>query len=266
MEEPLRYETLTGLSHGQLAELAARITGRLADVVRPGGAPAVIGLFRSVAMVVTLMRKNLTQEVAGAVFGCSQPTVSRRWDLLRPVIGQVLAGCVLAPAQVAGKNGTLLVDGTVAPTWDWAAIPDLYSGKAGYPGMNIQVAATLAGDVAAVGPVPVHGARHDAHAYAASGLQHLLAGHDTIADLGYTGVDGITIVPCKTLPGGKLHHSQLAFNHDLSAIRAAIERANAHLKTWRMLSEEGGRYRPPISKYGEMLTAVTGLFFFSNYF
>jgi hypothetical protein len=52
----------------------------------------------------------------------------------------------------------------------------------------------------------------------------------------------------------------------LSKIRAAIERANAHLKTWRMLSEEGGRYRPPISKYGEMLTAVIGLFFFSNYF
>jgi hypothetical protein len=28
----------------------------------------------------------------------------------------------------------------------------------------------------------------------------------------------------------------------------------------------GGRYRPPISKYREMLKAVTGLFFFSNYF
>ena len=262
----MRYETLTGLSHGQLAELAARITGRLGDVVRPGGAPAAIGLFRSVAMVVTLMRKNLTQEVAGAVFGCSQPTVSRRWDLLRPVIGEVLAGCVLAPARVAGKNGTLLVDGTIAPTWDWAAIPDLYSGKAGYPGMNIQVAATLGGDVAAIGPDPVHGARHDAHAYAASGLKDLLTGHDTIADLGYTGVDGITIVPYRTPPGGNLHESQVTFNKDLSAIRAATERANAHLKTWRMLSEEGGRYRPPISKYAEMLKAVTGLFFCSNYF
>jgi hypothetical protein len=262
----LRYETLTGLSHGQLAELAARITGRLGDVVRPGGAPAAIGLFRSVAMVVTLMRRNFTQEAAGAVFGCSQPTVSRRWDLLRPVIGEVLAGCVLAPAQIAGKDGTLLVDGTITPTWDWKAVPDLYSGKAGYPGVNIQVAATLAGQVAAIGPVPVHGARHDAHAYAASGLKDAIAGHDTIADLGYTGVDGITIVPYRTPPGGKLHDSQVAFNTGLSAIRAAIERANAHLKTWRMLSEEGGRYRPPISKYGETLTAITGLFFFSNYF
>ena len=48
--------------------------------------------------------------------------------------------------------------------------------------------------------------------------------------------------------------------------RAAVERAVASVKTWRMLSEEGGRYRAPISKYGEMLAAVTGLFFFSNYY
>jgi hypothetical protein len=262
----LRYETLTGLSHGQLAELAARAAAVLGGVVQPGGRPEAIGLFRSVAMVVTLMRKNITQEVAGAVFGCSQPTVSRRWDLLRPVIGDVLAGLVPRPAEILGRNGTALVDGTVAPTWDWKAIPDLYSGKAGYPGMNLQVAATLDGDVAAIGPVPVHGARHDAHAYQASGLKDLLCGHDTAADLGYTGVDGITIVPFRTPPGGRLHDSQAAFNTSLSAIRAAIERANAHLKTWRILSEEGGRYRPPISKYGEMLKAVTGLFFFSNYF
>jgi hypothetical protein len=33
-----------------------------------------------------------------------------------------------------------------------------------------------------------------------------------------------------------------------------------------MLSEEGGRYRAPISKYPELLTAITGLFFFSNYY
>jgi hypothetical protein len=115
-EEPLRYAILTGLSHGQLAELAARIMAVIGDVAVAGGRPSAIGLFKSVAMVVTLMRKNITQEVAGAVFGCSQPTVSRRWDLLRPLIGRVLAGCVLAPAQVAGKDGTLLVDGTIAPT------------------------------------------------------------------------------------------------------------------------------------------------------
>jgi hypothetical protein len=261
----LRYETLTGLSHGQLHQLTVRILERAGDVVRAGGRPAAIGLLGSVAMVVTLMRKNITQEVAGAIFGASQATVSRRWDLLRPLIGAVLASCVPAPRQIAG-TGTLLVDGTIAPTWDWAAIPDLFSGKAGYPGMNIQIAATMAGQLAAVGPVPVHGARHDARAFAASGLKDLIAGMDAAADLGYTGVDGIAIVPFRTPPGGKLHETQTAFNKDLSAIRAAVERAVAHLKTWRMLSEEGGRFRPPIGKYQETLTAIIGLFFFSNYY
>src|SRR6266851_855942 len=41
MEEPLRYEVLTGLSYGQLHELAARIAERRGDVVRPGGPPGL---------------------------------------------------------------------------------------------------------------------------------------------------------------------------------------------------------------------------------
>jgi hypothetical protein len=134
------------------------------------------------------------------VFGVSQSTVSRRWDLLRPVIGEVLAEVVPDPAEVAG-TGTVLVDGTVCPTWDWAAVPDLFSGKVGYPGMNLQIAATLDGALVAVGQIPVHGARHDAHAYAASGLAAVLTDHPTVADLGYVGVDGIDTVPYKRFGG-----------------------------------------------------------------
>ena len=135
---------MTGLRRGQLTELAARVAAGIGDVVKPGGAPAVTGLYKPVAMVVALMRTNITQEIAGDIFWCSQSTVSRRRDLLRPVTGQVLASCVPGPRQIPG-GGTALVDGTIAPTWDWAAIPDLFSGKAGYPGMNLQIAATLGG-------------------------------------------------------------------------------------------------------------------------
>src|SRR5689334_25422071 len=76
------------------------------------GPPLALGLFRSVALVVCLMRTNVTQDFAGAVFGVSQPTVSRRWDLLRPLIGNTLAEVVPDPAEVVGR-GTVLVDGTV---------------------------------------------------------------------------------------------------------------------------------------------------------
>lgn len=259
----MRYEAITGLTDVQLVELTARVREIAGNMVS-AGRPYALGLFRSVAMVVALMRKNVTQEVAGTIFGVSQPTVSRRWDLLRPAIGEALAEFVPDPREVAGE-GSVLVDGTICPTWDWQAIPDLFSGKAGYPGINVQVATTLDGQLLAVGAEPVHGARHDAHAYAASGLSQALAGIHTVADLGYLGVEGIDLTPIRKPQGAELHATQAEFNTQLSKMRAAVEHAIAHLKTWRMLSEEGGRYRPPIKKYAGMLKAVTGLFFFSTY-
>lgn len=260
----MNYEVLTGLSTGQLLVLAGRCAMLAGDVARPGGRPPAIGLFRSVALVVHLMRRNPVQAVAGAVFGVSQSTVSRRWDMLRPIIRMAVAGFIPDPREVLG-GGTALVDGTIAPTWDWKHIPDLFSGKEDMPGMNIQVAATLDGDIAAVGPFAVHGARHDAFAFEASGLKDILAGIHAAADLGYCGVEGIDIVPVKRMAGGKLDECQTAFNAAFSKIRAAIERAIAHLKAWRMLSEEGGRFRPPIEKFEETLQAITALIFFSTY-
>jgi DDE superfamily endonuclease len=116
----------------------------------------------------------------------------------------------------------------------------------------------------AIGPVPVNGARHDAYAFAASGLKARLE-HLTnkVADLGYVGVDDIEIVPFKRARDKELDDSQSEFNAMLSRIRSAVEHAVAKVKTWRMLSEDGGRYRCPLGKYENMLTAVTGLFFFA---
>src|SRR3954447_961565 len=255
---------MTGLNNEQLTELVTRVHAVRGGGFASRGRPYALGLFGSVALVVCLMRKNITQAFAGAIFGVSQPTVSRRWDLLRPLIGQVLAEFVPDPAEVVGA-GTVLVDGTVCPTWDWRHIPDLFSAKAGYPGMNLQIAATLDGQLAAVGPVRVPGPRHDAYAFAASGLAEVLTDYATVADLGYVGVEGIDTVPYKRFPGTDLNADQVEFNTSLSKIRAAVEHAIAHLKTWRMLSEEGGRYRAPLDKYPSMIKAVIGLFFFAAY-
>jgi hypothetical protein len=266
----LEYKSVTGLSWGQLTRLSILVLGEIGSLISPDAKkPPKVNLMDSVAMVVMLMRRNVTQEFAGGIFGCSQPTVSRRWDLLRPAIAKVLARYVPYPVEVLGIEGTALVDGTVCPTWDWSAIPDLYSGKAHYAGMNVQIAASLNGDVAAIGPVPVHGARHDAYAYAASGLEDILDAtgdpDNSGADLGYVGVEGIKIVPFRKPSGGELKDWQREFNADYSKIRAAVERAVAKVKTWRMLSEEGGRYRCPIAKFESMLAAVTGLLFFLKY-
>ena len=86
-----------------------------------------------------------------------------------------------------------------------------------------------------------------------------------MADLGYVGVEGIDTVPYKRFPGVDLTIGQVEFNTALSKMRAAVEHAIAHLKTWRMLSEEGGRYRAPLGKYPEVVKAIIGLFFFATY-
>jgi hypothetical protein len=225
-----------------------------------GCRPPAIDLYRSIMMVVCLMRKNGTQEFTGAIFGVSQSTVSRRWDQLRPVIRRGVA-FIPHPREVLGA-GTALVDGTITPTWDWKHVPDLFSKKAGIAGMNVQVAATLSGKVAAIGPFAVHGARHDAHAYEASGLKELLEGIPAAGDLGYVGVDGVSIVPVKRAAGCDLRDCDAEFNTAFSRIRAAIERAIVHFKTWRMISEEGGRYRAPINKFEDTLQAIIVLMFF----
>lgn len=257
-------DVLTGLNLGQRLMLVSRCRELLEDVVRPGGRPAAIGLPRSIFMVVCLMRRNLTQEFAGAIFGVSQSTVSRRWDLLRPVIRQAVAGFIPDPRAVLGA-GTALVDGTITPTWDWKHVPDLFSKKENMAGMNVQVAATLKGEIAAVGSFAVHGARHDAYAFEASGLKEIINDVLAVGDLGYVGVDGVDIVPFKRPAGCDLRDCDAKFNAELSKIRAAVERAVAHLKTWRMLSEEGGRFRAPIHRFEETLQAIIGLMFFKAF-
>lgn len=257
-------DVLTGLSQGQRVMLVMRCRDLLGDVAKPGGRPPAIGLYRSIMLVVCLMRKNVTQEFASAIFGVSQSTVSRRWDLLRPVIRRAVGSFIPDPRAVLGA-GTALVDGTIAPTWDWKHIPDLFSQKENMAGMNIQIAASLAGQLAAVGPFAVHGARHDAYAFEASGLKGILVDIPAAGDLGYVGVDGIEMIPIKRTKGCDLRACDAEFNVAFSKVRAAVERAIAHFKSWRMISEEGGRYRAPLHKFEETLQSIIGLTFFKAF-
>ncbi len=113
----MQYEAMTGLRTEQLIELVMRVEAARGEGFASHGRPYALGLFGSVALVVCLMRTNITQAFAAAIFGISQSTVSRRWDLLRPLIGQVLTGFVPDPQELVG-GGTVLVDGTICPTWD----------------------------------------------------------------------------------------------------------------------------------------------------
>jgi DDE superfamily endonuclease len=266
----LDYKSLTGMTKGQIAMLALLVYKEIGSLTKPGAKkPAAVGLLESIVIVVVLMRRNCTQAVAAGMFGCSQSTVSRRWDLLRPIIAKVLASYIPNPVQVIGLRGTPLVDGTICPVWDWKAIPDLYSGKAKMTGMSVQISCNLNGDVAVIAPIPVNGARHDAYAFGASGMKAILeesfGAEIPAADLGYVGVDGIGIVPFKRRSGSELEDWQREYNTDFSKARSAVEHAVGKVKRWRMLSKEGGRYRCAIDKFASVLAAITALYFFCEY-
>ena len=90
-------------------------------------------------LVIHLLRRNPVQHVAAAFFHVSQATVSRRWDLLRPVIATVLDDLVPDPRAII-RAGTALVRRHHLPDLGLEAPGDLYSVKAGYAGMNVQIA------------------------------------------------------------------------------------------------------------------------------
>ncbi|MBX9399531.1 transposase family protein [Streptomyces sp. TRM72054] len=81
----------------------------------------------------------------------------------------MLAEFVPDPVE-ASKGRVVLVDGTLVTTWDWACRgTELFSGKHRDARFNLQVAATLDGDLLAVS-APVPGSWHDTRAWRLAGI------------------------------------------------------------------------------------------------
>ena len=98
------------------------------------------------------------------------------------------------------------------------------------------------------------GARHDAHAWHASGLAATLDGMHVLADLGYLGTTALTAT--RKPPGAELSPDRVDANKALAGIRAVVEHAISHLKNWKIL---GDRCRAPLHKYSSIVRAVTAL-------
>ncbi|MGA5134922.1 transposase family protein [Streptomyces olivoreticuli] len=226
----------------QLDGLVARVHQALVEDPDPAVVPPqmwLLGLYRSVVLVLFLLRQNPVQEAAAELFGVSQATVSRRWTALLPVVEKVLAEHVPDLAE-ASAGRIVLIDGTLVTTWDWASEgTTMFSGKHRDTGFNAQVAATLAGDPLAVS-APVPGARHDMHAWRQSHFPEAFTDRETMGDLGYVGSGMLTAR--RKPPGQERSEADKRFNQSISRLRAAVERAIAHLKDWKILAT---RYRGP---------------------
>src|ERR1700730_14953880 len=85
----------------------------------------------------------------------------------------------------------------------------------------------------------------------------IAAAYSGIGDKGYQGSDFIT--PFKKPQGGELLDWQKEFNAQVNKLRAPVERAIAHLKSWRILHTD---YRRPLRTYVMSYRAAVGLYFF----
>ena len=83
-----------------------------------------------------------------------------------------------------------------------------------------------------------------------------LAG-SVIADKGFQGSGYVT--SAKKPQDRELYTCEHEYNSQVSSIRAPIERAVAHLKTWKILFTD---YRRPLNTFLDSFHAAIGLYFF----
>jgi len=95
--------------------------------------------------------------------------------------------------------------------------------------------------------------------------QHHIAGKvhvdQVVADRGYQGTGAIS--PAKTPVGGQLTKSDHQRNTSLNKIRWAIEAANVHIKTWRILHSD---YRRSFRTHTQAFRAIRALIFVTQAF
>lgn len=254
---------MTGLDREQVDWLYQQVQA-MVQWVPPTGRPPVLPLYTALVMVLFALRHNLPPDVLGELFGCGSSTVERYQEQLETLVDQVLTP-LYEQVRAQAHRDAVLVDGLVAPIGERDGQQGLFSDKKGYCGQNVQVVATLSGRVADVGD-PCPGSMHDSRAFVASGIAERWAAHyqpggpGMLGDKGYQGT-GIR-TPYKKPPRRQLTEARRACNTALDRLRAAVERAIAHLKCWKVLKTG---FRRSLEEFPAVLRIVTKLEVFRVY-
>ena len=248
----------TGLHREEVEELTRRVAAAAEVAGEEIGHPPSLGLFTSIRIALTYLRRNVVQVFMAEMSGCSQPTISRAISAVQPWIKVVLEPYIPVADELDPEQW-YIVDGTLVPCWSWAYANDrLYSGKHQTTGMNLQVVCDIDGNLVLVSDA-VDGRHHDVWALDDSGLLVAMDPSKWIGDKGYVGRGMVT--PIKK-PGGKNGRELLdwekEFNTSVNKIRWVVERAIANLKTWRILHTD---YRRPLNKFDETISTVIALHF-----
>jgi DDE superfamily endonuclease/Helix-turn-helix of DDE superfamily endonuclease len=130
--------------------------------------PPILGLFRSVVVTLTYLRRNRVQVELAETFDVSQPTISRAIAALTGVLGRMLTEFVTLPADLDERR-QYIVDGTLLPCWSQAGRRELYSRKHNTTGLSVQVVCSHDGTLARISD-PIDGSRRDSYALRECGL------------------------------------------------------------------------------------------------
>jgi len=189
---------------------------------------------RQALLVLAYLRKGDTFAELAAGFGIGTATA---WRYVTETTALLAARApklrqALTSAKKAG-HAYVVIDGTLIPIDRVAADRPFYAGKHRRHGMNLQVIASPGGDILWVsGPLP--GAVPDLTAARIWGIIRELAaaGLIVLADKGYHGAGDPVLTPYR---GRTKPASQKEANRAHAQLRSPGERANAPLKTWRIL-------------------------------
>jgi hypothetical protein len=188
---------------------------------------------RQALLVLAYLRKGETFAELAAGFAVG---ITTAWRYVEEVVTLLAARAPKLRQAVRDANTAgyafVVLDGTLIPIDRVAADRPFYSGKHKKHGMNLQVIASPDGDIVWVsGALP--GSVHDKKAEWIWGVLAELeaAGLIVLADKGYQGSTHAKL-PYR---GKNKPESQKEANRAHAKLRSPGERANAQLKTWRIL-------------------------------
>jgi hypothetical protein len=228
------------LSYPSTIPLSTRTLNHLADLIRHHRAQ--IGCRwrrldpgRQALLALAHLRNGDTFTRLAGGFAIGTTTA---WRYVREAINLLAAHADDLTATIrAVRLAYTILDGTLIPIDRVADQKPYYSGKHKRHGVNVQVLADPAGRLVwASAALP--GSTHDLTAARTLGLIDALADAEvmTFADKGYQGAGGTIRTPFKRHRyRRRLSRNQKAVNRSHARIRALGERANATLKTWKIL-------------------------------
>ena len=210
---------------------------------------------RQALLVLAYLRKDETFAEISAGFGVS---VATAWRYVEETVMLLSARSpkLVHALRKARRDGLthLVLDGTLIHTDRVRADRPYFSGKHRVHGMNVQVIAGPDGTILwTSGALP--GKVHDLTAARAWGILRELerAGILTLADKAYQGAETpVVITPYK---GKDKPESQKRANRAHAKLRGPGERANAQLKSWRILR----KLRCSPGKAGHIVKAIAVL-------